>query len=50
MFAIIAIIAFVLAALNVNVAGLNMVAVGLVFLAAHMLYPWRWWSSSRPLR
>lgn len=43
MLAILAIIAFVLATLNVSFAGLNMVALGLVFLSAHVLLPWSPW-------
>lgn len=46
MLALIACICFVLAAFNVSVGSLNLVAIGLAFLAAHLvvpatLTPWR---------
>ncbi len=42
MFAVIALIVFVLALFGVSVAGLDLVIVGLAFLAAHLAFgsPW----------
>jgi hypothetical protein len=43
MLALIAVICFVLAVFGVSLAGLNMIALGLAFLAAHLLVPWTPW-------
>ena len=47
MLALIAIICFVLAALAVDVAGLNLLAWGLAFMATHLLFDWRPWVKTR---
>lgn len=39
MFAILAFVAFILAALNVSLAGLNMIAVGLALLSLYFIVP-----------
>ncbi len=43
MFAILALLAFVLALFGANVAGLDLVVLGLVFVAAHLIYAWTPW-------
>jgi hypothetical protein len=39
MFALLAVIAFVLALFNVTVGAVNMVELGLLFIALHLLWP-----------
>lgn len=46
MFAILALICFVLALFGVHLGSIDMVVLGLAFLAAHLIwnpgYPWNW--------
>lgn len=44
MLAVLALLAFVLAIFKVDLAGLNLVALGLAFLAAHLIFPWTPWT------
>jgi hypothetical protein len=48
MAAILALICFVLALFGVHPAGLDLVILGLVFLAAHFIYPYAPWTRARP--
>lgn len=48
MLALVACILFVLAAFGVSFAGLNLIALGLAFLAAHFLIPWTPWVGRQP--
>jgi len=43
MFAVIALVCFVLAVFGVSPGDINMIALGLVFIAAHMLFEWTPW-------
>lgn len=50
MLALLAVVCFILAAFNVAVAGLNLVALGLAFMAAYFIAPWSPWPSRAPYR
>lgn len=43
MLALIAMICFILALFKVSIGDLNLVTLGLVFVAAHLLFPWSPW-------
>ena len=43
MFAILALLAFVLALFGAHIGSLNLVTLGLVFVAAHLIYAWTPW-------
>ena len=47
MFALLALITFILALFGASIAGLNLLILGLVFVAAHLLFggwsPWSGW-------
>lgn len=47
MLAILALICFVLATFNVSLAGLNLIALGLAFVAVHLLWPFTPWRGHR---
>jgi hypothetical protein len=44
MFALLALICFILAEFKVHVGQLDLVILGLVFVAAHLLYSWTPWT------
>ncbi len=43
MFAILALLAFVLALFGASIGSLDLVVLGLVFVAAHLIYAWTPW-------
>lgn len=47
MMAIIALVCFILAAFSVHLGSLNLVALGLAFLALALIVPWAPWTNSR---
>lgn len=44
MFALLALLCFVLALFDVHLGTINLVTLGLVFVAAHLLYAWTPWT------
>jgi hypothetical protein len=48
MFAILALIAFLLALLGAHLGHLDLVVLGLVFVAAHLIWPWTPWHRPPP--
>lgn len=47
MFAILALLAFVLALFGATVAGIDFVVLGLCFVAAHLIWAWTPWTRPR---
>lgn len=47
MFALLALLCFVLALADVTIGGLDLVVLGLAFIAVHLLYPWSPWQGWR---
>lgn len=47
MLALAALLCFVLALFNVTIGSLDLVTLGLAFIAAHLLFDWRPWSKPR---
>lgn len=43
MFALIALICFILAAFDVDLGGISLIAVGLAFIALHLMWGWTPW-------
>ena len=48
MFAIIALLCFVLAAFGVDIGRISLLALGLAFMALQMVYDWSPWGRPRP--
>ncbi len=48
MFALLALLAFVLALFHVHIGSIDLVTLGLVFVAAHLLYAWTPWTRRGP--
>jgi len=48
MFALIALICFVLALFHVTLGSIDLVVLGFVFIAAHLMWGWTPWTRPRP--
>ena len=48
MFALLALLCFVLALFDVHIGTISLVTLGLVFVAAHLLYSWTPWTRRGP--
>lgn len=47
MFALVALIVFILALFHAAIGSVNLLVLGLAFLAAHFVFEWRPWAASK---